>query len=162
MKTVFRFSLILFFICLVAAGSLGFINWLTRPKILAQIRLEEEESLKEVLPQADYFQEVRKDQDILYYKAYKDKELIGVAYKAKAKGYSSIIEAMAGMDLDGKITGIKIINQNETPGLGSRIVEVAEEITILDMLKGKKKESVQKRPWFCEQFRGKIVANLDS
>ena len=30
---------------------------------------------------------------------------------------------MVGMTADDKITGIKVVNQNETPGLGSRIAQ---------------------------------------
>lgn len=161
MKTFLRFSITLFIICLVAAGSLSLINQVTQEKILAQIKQEQEAALSEVMPEADNFQEVKKDDQILYYKAFKNGEFIGLAFKAKGKGYSSVIETMAGMDLEARITGIKIISQNETPGLGSRIIEVAEEITLVDVLKAKKKEEKQKKPWFCEQFKEKNIANLD-
>lgn len=161
MKTIARFGLTLFIICFIAAGSLAWINKITKPKILAQLKLEEETSLKEVLPFADDFQEVRKDEEILYYKGYKDKKLIGVAYKASGKGYSSIIETIVGMDLDGRIFGIKIISQNETPGLGSRIVEVTEEATLADILKGKRPKVEARKPWFGEQFKNRNVRNLD-
>ncbi|PJC48823.1 MAG: hypothetical protein CO035_01435, partial [Candidatus Omnitrophica bacterium CG_4_9_14_0_2_um_filter_42_8] len=38
-------------------------------------------------------------------------------------GYSSVIETMVGMKKDGTITGLRVISQNETPGLGIRIAE---------------------------------------
>lgn len=161
MKVIFRFGFILFIICLAAAGSLALVNLITKPKILAQMQLEEKASLKEVLPEADEFQDVKKGEEVSYYKGYKDKKLIGVAFKASRKGYSSIIETMAGMDLSGKITGIKIISQGETPGLGSRITEVADETTLADILQGKKKGAKEQRPWFTEQFKGKNVSSLD-
>ncbi|MDP2831445.1 MAG: FMN-binding protein, partial [Candidatus Omnitrophota bacterium] len=39
------------------------------------------------------------------------------------KGYSSVIETLAGIFLDEKISAIKIISLNETPGLGMRVAE---------------------------------------
>jgi electron transport complex protein RnfG len=48
---------------------------------------------------------------------------MGAAFKASGKGYSSIIETMVGMLKDGTITAIKVISQNETPGLGARVAE---------------------------------------
>jgi electron transport complex protein RnfG len=48
---------------------------------------------------------------------------VGVVFKAGGKGYSSTIETLAGMLKDGRITAIKVLSQNETPGLGSRVSE---------------------------------------
>jgi electron transport complex protein RnfG len=38
-------------------------------------------------------------------------------------GYSSEISALVAVDKEFKITGIKILSQNETPGLGAKISE---------------------------------------
>jgi electron transport complex protein RnfG len=70
------------------------------------------------------FEAVKLNDEVVYYKAYdKDDRIVGVAFKANAKGYASNIETLAGMDQQGAITAIKIISQNETPGLGARIEE---------------------------------------
>ncbi len=124
MREMLRYGFILGLICAIASGLLAGVNFITKPRILAQARAEEEMSLKEVLPEAGRFAEVKSGEEILYYKAYdKDSGLVGVAFKASAKGYSSTIETIAGMTKDGTITAIKILNQNETPGLGARIIE---------------------------------------
>ncbi len=124
MKQMVRYGLILMLICVVASGLLAAVNALTKEKIIAQARAEEEASLKEVLPGAVRFEPALSGAELLYFKGYDTKDrLIGVAFKASGKGYSSQIETMAGMLLNGTITAIKVVSHNETPGLGSRVAE---------------------------------------
>jgi len=109
-------------ICALAALLLAGVNLLTKDKILLQAQEEEFNSVKEVLPRGERFEAVKEGDKVLYYKVYnKDEEFLGVAFKASAKGYSSIIEVIVGMYSDGRIAGIKILSQSETPGLGSRV-----------------------------------------
>lgn len=126
MKEMARYGFILALICVVAAGLLAVVNRLTGPKILAAAAVEEKAALKEIMPLAAKFTAVKPsaDKEILYYKAFdiQDK-LIGFVFKASGKGYSSVVETLAGIFLDGKISAIKIISLNETPGLGMRVTE---------------------------------------
>jgi len=123
-KETLKLGIILGIICVVAAFLLAGVDIITKPKILAQTKAEEDLSLREVFKQADNFEPVIKDNETVYYKAFdKEGKVIGIAFKASAKGYSSVIESLAGVSKDGKITAIKIISQNETPGLGSRITD---------------------------------------
>ena len=124
MREIFRFGLILGVICIAAAGLLAGVNSLTKPRILAQAQAEEELSLKEVLPEANHFEAVKEKEEVIYYKAHdKEGKFIGVAFKASSKGYSSIIETLVGMLKDGTIVAIKVLSENETPGLGARVAE---------------------------------------
>ncbi len=124
MKEMMRYGFILALICVVASASLAVVNYLTKSRIIALAKAEEEASLKEVLPLSEHFEPVKSGNDIIYYKAYnKDGKFIGVAFKAQGKGYSSTIETMTGMTKEGTITAIKILSQNETPGLGARVAE---------------------------------------
>lgn len=124
MREMFRYGLTLAAICIVAAGLLAGVNSITKARILAQAQAEEEIGVKDVLSGAARFEEVKKEGEVLYYKAYdRDNKFIGVAFKAQGKGYSGTIETMVGMLKDGTITAIKILSQNETPGLGARIGE---------------------------------------
>jgi electron transport complex protein RnfG len=124
MKEMARYGFILSVICIIAAGLLAGVNSLTKKRIIAQAQAEEDMALKEVLPGAEKFETVMKDAETLYYKG-TDKEgrPLGVAFKASGKGYSSVIETLVGMDTRGKITAIKVLSQNETPGLGMRVIE---------------------------------------
>jgi electron transport complex protein RnfG len=160
MKSLLRYGLILGLICLVATGLLALVNRLTLPQITSQLNRETEESLKEVLPQAGRFEPVKKENEIIYYRALdKNGDLIGAAFKASAKGYSSVIETMVGMKKDGTINAIKILTQGETPGLGARITEIKNDTTIFDFFKGKRPDNT-KKPWFCEQFSSKNIADF--
>lgn len=139
MKEPLRYGLILGLICFLAAGLLALVNFLTTSKIMAQEALKQENSLKEILPEGIFFEPLRLNSDTAYYKVLdKNKRLIGVVFKASAKGYSGMIDTLAGMTVEGKITAIKILSQNETPGLGSRITE----------------------PGFTGQFKGKFNPDL--
>jgi len=134
-----RYGFILGLICVVAAGLLAGVNSLTKFKIIAQAQAEEEAGLKEVLPQALRFEPEKFGGEVIYYKGYDQAgKLTGVAFKASSKGYSSVIETMAGMLPDGTITAIKILSQNETPGLGSQVAE----------------------PEFAEQFKNQDAVEL--
>jgi electron transport complex protein RnfG len=138
-KEMIRYGFILALICVVASALLAGVNALTKPYIIAQAQEEEGASLKEVMPQAADFVEVKKGNEALYYKAKdKDGNFIGVAFKVYAEGYSSTIETMVGMAKDGTITMVKVLAQNETPGLGTRVTE----------------------PGFLEQFSNKKIQNL--
>ena len=126
MKELARYGFILALICIVAAGLLAAVNTLTGPKILAIALAEEQAALKEVMPLAVKFEAVKPVayKEILYYKAFdRQDKLIGFVFKASAKGYSSVIQTLAGIFLDEKISAIKIISLNETPGLGMRVRE---------------------------------------
>jgi electron transport complex protein RnfG len=149
-------------VCLVATGLLAIVNSITLPKIKLQADEELEESLKEVLAQGEKFEAVKKGDEIIYYRAFdKEGNFLGAAFKVSAKGYSSIIETMVGMTKDGTINAIKVLNHNETPGLGSRITEVKKDNTILDVISGKKSGAV-KKPWFQEQFSNKKIAEVSN
>jgi electron transport complex protein RnfG len=135
-----RYGSVLAIICLVASASLALVNKLTSSRILAQAQAEEENSLKEVILGAVRFEPVKSGENILYFKAYgSDGALLGAAFKAAKKGYSSVVETMVGMKKDGSITAIKVLSQNETPGLGARVTE----------------------PSFAAQFKNKSSVNLN-
>ncbi|MDD5098000.1 MAG: RnfABCDGE type electron transport complex subunit G [Candidatus Omnitrophica bacterium] len=124
MKEMTRYGFILGLICVLAAGLLAGVNALTRVKIADQAKAEEQAALKEVMPQAAKFTPVGQAEEVLYYKAFdSDDQLVGFIFKASEKGYSSVIQTLAGMNLQGVISAIKVISQNETPGLGMRITE---------------------------------------
>jgi len=124
MRETIRYGFVLAVICVVASGLLAGMNSLTKARIIAQAQTEEDTALREVMPQGQYFDPIKKGEDIIYYKvSNKDGKFIGVAFKASGKGYSSVIDTLVGMARDSTITAIKIMNQNETPGLGARVAE---------------------------------------
>jgi len=159
--SIIKSGITLFFITLIAILLLVTVDSITKPTILLQKELEVSKSLKTVLPQAVKFSEKIVGDKIIYYKGLKENDLLyGYAFISSAKGYSGNIELIAGVDLNGTIQGIKILKHAETPGLGSKINEVKSEKTILSVIKGEKVEE-KNIPWFCEQFIGKKISNLE-
>jgi electron transport complex protein RnfG len=157
-----RYAATLAIICLAASGLLSVVYNVTQPKIAAQAKMEEESALKDVYPGAERFEPVAEKGSVLYYKALNASgELLGYAFKAEKKGYSSTIVTMVGMDTKGIIKRIKILSQNETPGLGSRIEEVRQKETFWDVVLKKVKIAQKPRPWFQAQFDGKDYKTLD-
>ena len=136
MRQIKRYGLMLLLSCIAVDILLSSVN----TNIFAQAAIEEEGILKEVLPEAARFEPVKSGENILYYKAYgADGVFFGAAFKVSQKGYSSVIETMAGMKKDGTITAIKILSHNETPGLGAGVTE----------------------PAFTGQFRNRNIQELD-
>jgi len=124
MKDITRFSVILFFICIISALFLAFIFDIAEPRIQEQRRLEEKKAIQGVLPQVPETIEKIEEQDLVFYKA-KDAQgnLIAYVFIAKAYGYSSDIKTVVSLTPRGKIIAVKVLEQSETPGVGSRITE---------------------------------------
>ena len=162
-----RFTVTLFIICVMASALLSFVYSQTKDKIQAQKDLEEQESLKEVLPDASDFDFIEQDTNSYYIGKDDEGKIIGYVFKTEGKGYASDIVTMVGVDVRGVanvIGGIKILSQNETPGLGSKIVEVKQDKTIWSVLLEKEssdKKEVEPKPWFQEQFQGKRIDQLE-
>ena len=98
-----------------------------------------------------------------FYTAYADEsraEVLGYAFSAYGKGYSSTIETIVGVQGDGSICGIKIVDQKETPGLGAKVQEVASENTLWAVLSGGAVDESGKRPWFQVQYDGLKAEDL--
>ena len=68
----------------------------------------------------------KKDKKNFYnvYKAAKDDKLMGWVAKTSGQGYADKIELLIGLDPSAeKITGLFILDQKETPGLGNKITD---------------------------------------
>ncbi len=156
-----KYAATLAIICLAASGLLSVVFNLTQPKILLQKAQEENAALKDVFPQAQNFKSIKEGEETIYYEALNKKdEVLGYCFKAVKKGYSSDIVTMVGMDKAGVINRIKILSQNETPGLGTKIAEVIQKETLWDIVVKKIKPSSVTRPWFQEKFDNKNFKDL--
>ena len=140
--------LALFVITLVAGLSLGYVNDLTKgPK--AKAKLERKvNALKKVLPQFDnnpvadvkmVLSDKAKD-SIEIYTALLNDQVNGTAVIGSSdKGFSGLIKIMVGFQTNGSIENIVVLEQKETPGLGTKM----------------------KDEKFIKQFRGKDPSSFD-
>jgi electron transport complex protein RnfG len=145
MKDIVKLGGILMLITALAAAGLAAVYSVTHPRILEQKKAATERALTIALPmvEEDAIEPVQSSTDFQYYRAYKSQEkdsLAGYAFVAKGQGYSSVIETMVGVDTTGKILGMKVMSQTETPGLGTKIEQV---------------KYGEETPWFQRQFVGK-------
>ena len=112
-KTVLAPAAILTVICIVVSGLLGVTNALTKDKI-AEVQAETAaESRSVVLPSAESFEEADG-----YYIAYAGSDIVGYVFETEGTGYGGAVSVMTGITSEGDISGIAILDQSETPGLG--------------------------------------------
>lgn len=134
MKEIVRLIFVLTIICVVAALVLSQVYNFTKEPIERALREEKLRAIRKVLPEYDN----EPDRDVVhipvgidetgaeiekgYYIAFKDEEIVGVAFETSSgEGYSGAIKLMVGVDPNGNITGVEVIHHAETPGLGSKI-----------------------------------------
>lgn len=123
MKKIIIRSLLLTVVASLAAWALSVTYKKTKPIIDAYAEQQAKQARKEVLPEASEFKLVNIGEQE-YFIGYDERgERVGVSIKTKAQGYSGPIEMIMGFNMKGVITGLKILNQIETPGLGSKIME---------------------------------------
>jgi electron transport complex protein RnfG len=134
-----RLALPVVVVCMVAAAGLSVTYALTKDKIAATDKANEEKALKAVLPDADAFKPVPAatlgaagkaagDVPVLaVYAAMQGSQQIGWGVKVTPRGYGGPITMVVGLDSDGKVTGVSIVSSNETPGLGTKAVGPDEQ-----------------------------------
>lgn len=132
MRDVLKFSAFLLLVAGIAGAGLSYVNRLASPLIEKQILQIKLDGFREVYPQAGTIE----NETATYLKpgadpalkevniVYRDGTPAGVIYAAETKGYSGIIGILAGFDIASRrLTGIKVLKQTETPGLGAKAKE---------------------------------------
>ena len=122
---IIRVGLILFAITASAALVLAGVNEVTAPVIEKQEELKMQEAMTEVLPceNSDAFEEIDAElsENTCVKQIYKNND--GYVVMASPKGYGGEISMAVGIDNDLTVTGISIISQSETAGLGAKSTE---------------------------------------
>jgi len=136
-------TLILFLVCAVITGALAYVNGITKDIIQKRTEEAQEQFRQEVMSEADRF--VKKDtegkpeQVSGIYEAYSGDTLKGYVVDVVTKGYGGEMKLTVGVNTEGKVTGVVIGDNNETPGLGSKAKEPGftgqfKEVTVNDTL----------------------------
>ena len=147
-STLINMVVVLFVTTLVAGLTLGYVNDLTlEPKARARLA-KKANALKTVLPTFDNdpvpavirVKSGSSRDSIEIYPAFRGNGFAGAAVTgASEKGYSGLVKLMVGFLPDGTINNIEVLEQKETPGLGTK-------------MKGEK---------FLRQFRGKDPSSFN-
>jgi len=141
MNTSAKMIIVLAVITTVSGGILAAWDSITQPKItenrLAKIRA----AVGDVLPEYDHYNEIEADGITFYIGKDGVGNTVGVAFRAAGSGFQGEIAMMVGITPDfDEITGLAILEQIETPGLGSKIDT---------------DPSNRENPdWFTDQFQG--------
>jgi len=130
----------LVFISIGMSAALGFVYTLTKEPIERANKMKEVQAITEVLPEFDNDPtlDVKSLEGLNYYTATKDGNVVGYAIKTYTdKGFSGRFTLMVGLDLEGNIHNISVLDQKETPGLGTKM----KEPRFKDQFNGKNPES---------------------
>ena len=158
-KMATRTAIILFLFTIGFTAVLAGIYVLTKPAIDASAMVKKMHSISEVLPAGSYDNDLLKDtlewpatpalgldDTSTVYRGRKAGQPAALVLETVATdGYSGKIRMLIGVQADGTLTGVRVTEHKETPGLGDYI----------DPKKDKNKE----HPW-VEQFDGKSLVNL--
>lgn len=147
-----RLGFILAIFAAAACVMLAFVYTGTATVIAARQQADLEAALRELFPDADSFaalDEIKSpDPSVTIESAYaarKNDKPIGAALRLSRASYGGLIKIMAGVSVNGTITGVKIMEHADTPGLGAN---AASPSYFVDREKGLT---------FYGQFAGKSV-----
>jgi len=141
MSTSAKMIVVLTLIATISGGVLSSWNSYTAPKIQQHRLRELKAAIADVLPEHDHYDEIMLPDMTLYVGKNASDEQLGIAFQAIGSGFQGTISIMVGVVPNfSKLTGIKILEQVETPGLGTKIVSDPTN---------------KMNPyWFSEQFTG--------
>ena len=131
-STLKNMVLVLTGTAILTGGILSIVNTITEKQIAEQKQKDEQAAVFDalclnadsciVLP-ADTIEKVFNDKqyEFLVYNAVDaDSNIVGRAVKSVAAGFGGDLKVMVGFNADGKITGYKLLEHSETPGLGAK------------------------------------------
>ena len=157
-KYIATLTVRLFATCMVVAFLLGLVNMVTLPNITAMKKAKTDEALKAVVenPDASTFTDALELSDDMtaaalgagatlstLYGVLEDESPAGYAFTVVASGSQGSIEMMVGVDESDVVTGVSIVSNSETPGIGSKVMgnePTANGTPVLDQFIGKSPE----------------------
>jgi len=122
-STFKNMALSLVIICMVAAGALAGVYLLTLHNIEAQKKAKQQAAILAVLPEGCEIAEPEIVDGLTVYNATINGEFVGAAVETSEDGFNGPQRIMVGFRPDGTIINYEILEQTETPGLGTHIVE---------------------------------------
>ncbi len=112
-------------ICLVVTAAVSGTYQLTKPVIEQSQNSAADEARKVVLPSAESFEKLEIEETILQELGVVEAHISndkGIAVKIESKGYSPSknITLMVGIDSNGTVSGVSVLDHSETDGLGTK------------------------------------------
>ena len=134
-RSIYKNSAILAAFALLSIGLIAVFHFFTKDKIAAEMRAKLARTLNELVPANQYNNDVYHDcleldsngllaqkELTRFYRMYQDETPVASIFTVNAPdGYSGNIELIVGIYADQSLAGVRVINHNETPGLGDKI-----------------------------------------
>ena len=154
-KYIIKLTVTLFLTCLVVAAALGGVNAITADKIAAINWENTQAAMKAVVadPENTEFSDALELSDDMtaaaasaggtldsVYEVLVGGENDGYAIKVIASGSQGNIEMMVGVDGEGVVTGVSVVDSSETAGIGTKVTgnePLASGVGVLDQFIGK-------------------------
>lgn len=132
-------------IAVLSGGVLSMWDGYTSPKVDMHRLDELKSAIAEVIPAYDRYETIKNDKmDLFVGKKDGSEDPVGIAFRAIGSGFQGKVSIMVGVTPDfSSLTGIKVLEQIETPGLGTKIVEDPSN----------KEDAL----WFSKQFIGRNI-----
>lgn len=148
-KYITKLTVTLLLTCIIVAGLLGLVNSVTAGPIAQKNKEKTEAAMLEVVADpASTFSDALELTTAMtdataaaggtldsVYEVQMDGTGVGYAVKVIAGGSQGDIQMMVGVDVDGIVTGVSIIKNAETSGIGSKVMK--NENGVLDQFVGK-------------------------
>ncbi|MBN7820941.1 electron transport complex subunit RsxG [Bowmanella yangjiangensis] len=153
---------------LVTTGLIAITNELTAPRIKSQEQQQLQKILGSIVPPALHDNDIEHDCTLVT-----DANLLGddspkTVYRARLQGepvalvlqtmtpdgYSGDIDLLVGVNLAGKVTGVRVLKHQETPGLGDKIdIRISDWILSFD---GKGIDNGEQKNWAVKKDGGQF------
>lgn len=133
MNQTVKFGIILLIFTAISGGVLAFSNSITEPIIAERQRESSFGAFLDIFADAEHFIEIDEERleeikanNMFIREIYEVKvgeETTAYAFNTVSGGYGGDIVTITGINLDGTLAGMKVVQNSETPGLGTRIVD---------------------------------------
>lgn len=129
-QRTFGHGLILGAFCLGFGVVLAYSDHITAEDIATRALEDRLNSLAQVLPDSIHDNNLvadaitmknEQDKEITVYRATKEGKVTGLAYEIFGVGYAGKIKLMLGIDVQGKVLGVRVLAHKETAGLGDKM-----------------------------------------
>jgi electron transport complex protein RnfG len=153
MKGMVKLGIVLALYATAACVGLAFVYSTTSETIAMRQQADLEAALKELFPEGDAFTDITGTITSLnpavafetQYAVRKGTDLIGAAIQASTASYGGTLKVLVGVAADGRISRVKILEHQDTPGLGANAASPTYYVN--------KPEKIS----FSGQFTGKSV-----
>ena len=144
-STLFNMVAVLFSITLIASAGVGAVNMITADAIAEAKAVATKQAIANVLPEFDLSEQSEQtidDMPIKVYTATKGNDVVGYAVESMTKdGFGGVIRMMVGFTADGKINNVNVLEQAETPGLGTKMCD--QDNALLSSIQGRNSWEVE-------------------